>query len=122
MPNVFSPNGDCFNPDFSAFGGVVLDENSLDPCGSKRDIVDIRSKCARFVESVKFTVLDRWGKELYTYQSGGERTIYINWDGHDNSGIEVPGGVYFYSAEVIFDVVDPSQKNKTYKGWVHLIR
>lgn len=122
LPNVFSPNGDCFNADFSAFGGVVLDENSLDPCGSKRDIIDIRSRCARFVESVKFTVLDRWGKELYTYQSGGERTIYINWDGHDNSGIEVPGGVYFYSAEVIFDVVDPSQKNKTYKGWVHLIR
>lgn len=122
LPNVFSPNGDCFNSSFKAFDNVKLDENSFDPCGSKRDIIDIRSRCARFVERVNFTVFDRWGKELYTYTSGGERTIYINWDGRDNSGAEVPGGVYFYSADVIFDVVDPSQKNKTYKGWVHLIR
>jgi len=122
LPNVFSPNGDCYNPDFSAFGGVVLDENSLDPCGEKRDIVEIRSKCARFVEQVQFTVFDRWGKEIYTYGSGGERTIYINWDGRDNAGAELPGGVYFYSAEVVFDVVDPSKKSRNYKGWVHLIR
>ena len=122
LPNVFSPNGDCFNPSFSAFGNVALDENSFDPCGSKRDILDIRSKCARFVERVTFTVFDRWGKELYQYQSGGERTIYINWDGRDNSGSEIPGGVYFYSADVTFDVVDPGQKNKTFKGWVHLLR
>lgn len=122
LPNVFSPNGDCYNPIFSAFGDVTLDENSFDPCGEKRDILDVRSKCARFVERVSFTVFDRWGKELYKYQSGGERTIYINWDGKDNSGAEIPGGVYFYAAEVTFDVVDPGQKNKTFKGWVHLIR
>jgi len=122
LPNVFSPNGDCYNPGFSAFGSVKLDENSFDPCGSKRDIVDIRSRCARFVEKVNFTVFDRWGKEMYNYESGGERTIYINWDGKDSGGIEVPGGVYFYSADVVFDVVDPTKKNKTFKGWVHLIR
>lgn len=122
LPNVFSPNGDCYNPSFSAYGNVMLDENSFDPCGEKRDILDIRSKCARFVERVTFTVYDRWGKELYKYQSGGERTIYINWDGRDNSGAEIPGGVYFYSADVTFDVVDPGQKNNTFKGWVHLLR
>jgi hypothetical protein len=122
LPNVFSPNGDCYNPSFSAYGNVSLDENSFDPCGEKRDILNIRSKCARFVEKVSFTVYDRWGKELYKYQSGGERTIYINWDGRDNSGGEVPGGVYFYVADVTFDVVDPAQKNKTFKGWVHLLR
>ncbi len=122
LPNVFSPNGDCHNPNFSAFGGVQLDENSLDPCGSKRDIIDIRSRCARFVERVNFTVYNRWGKELFDYQSGGERTIFIRWDGLDNAGGEVPGGVYFYSAEVVFDVVDPAKRNQTFKGWVHLIR
>lgn len=122
LPNVFSPNGDCYNPSFSAYGNVSLDENSFDPCGEKRDILDIRSKCARFVEKVNFTVFDRWGKELYNYTSGGERTIYINWDGRDKAGVEVPGGVYYYSADVAFDVVDPSKKNKTFKGWVHLLR
>ncbi len=122
LPNVFSPNGDCYNPSFSAYGNVSLDENSFDPCGEKRDILDIRSKCARFVEKVNFTVFDRWGKELFSYESGGERTIYINWDGKDNSGGEVPGGVYFYSADVVFDVVDPSKTTRNYKGWVHLIR
>ncbi len=122
LPNVFSPNGDCQNPKFSAFGDVKLDENLIDPCGSQRVIVDIRTRCARFVEKVNFTVFDRWGKEMYNYESGGERTIYINWDGKDSGGIEVPGGVYFYSADVVFDVVDPAKKNKTFKGWVHLLR
>lgn len=122
LPNVFSPNGDCFNPDFGAYGNVKLDENSLDPCGQKRDLLEIRSKCARFVHEVTFTVFDRWGKSLYTYKSGGERSIYIDWDGRDNAGVEVPGGVYFYSADVVFDVVDPAESNKSYKGWVHLIR
>lgn len=122
LPNVFTPNGDCQNQSFSAYSDVSLDEKNLDPCGSPRSITDIRAKCARFVEKVRFTVLDRWGKELYTYESGGEQSIYINWDGKDKSGAEVPGGVYFYSAEVVFDVVDPAKKNKTYKGWVHLIR
>jgi len=42
--------------------------------------------CARFVQGVTFTVYNRWGKEVYSYQSGGENNIYIDWKGKDNAG------------------------------------
>jgi flagellar hook assembly protein FlgD len=59
---------------------------------------------------------------VYSYQSGSENTIYIDWDGHDNNGKELSSGVYYFSAEVIFDVVDPSQQRQIIKGWVQIVR
>jgi gliding motility-associated-like protein len=95
-------------------------EDGQTPCG--QDLNDLRSRCARFVLSVDFRVYNRWGKEIYNYQSGGERSIYIDWDGKDNNGKELPTAVYYYNAEVTFDVVDPARKKQNIKGWVHLIR
>jgi hypothetical protein len=31
-------------------------------------------------------------------------------------------GIYFYKADVTFDVVDPKKRVQTIKGWVHLVR
>ena len=122
LPNVFTPNGDKCNDLFSAFNDRgQIDENGNGACGPV-DLLELRKKCARFVEKVDFTVTNRWGKEVYSYESGGERPIYIDWDGRDNNGKELSTGVYYYSAEVIFDVVDPSKETRKYKGWVHLIR
>ncbi len=122
LPNVVTPNGDKCNDLFSAFNDRgQIDENGNGACGPV-ELLELRKKCARFVEKVNFTVNNRWGKEVYSYESGGERTIYIDWDGHDNNGKELSTGVYYYSAEVTFDVVDPSKKTRKYKGWVHLIR
>ncbi|MEQ9659806.1 gliding motility-associated C-terminal domain-containing protein, partial [Fulvivirga sp.] len=85
--------------------------------------VDI-SKCARFVKSVSFIVYNRWGKEVYNYigTQGGENNIFIDWNGTDKSGVELSSGVYYYVAEVNFDVVDPSNAMQKIKGWVHLLR
>jgi len=47
------------------------------------------------------------GKAVYTYSSGGERTIYIDWNGVDDSGNEVVAGCNYYIARVIFNSVDP---------------
>lgn len=118
LPNVFTPDdgNDC-NALFSAFSNRNLggEESGCTP-------VDTQTRCARFVQHVAFKVYNRWGKEVYTYESGSERTIYIDWDGRDNDGKDLAAGVYFYIAEVTFDSVDPAKRNKNIKGWVHLIR
>ncbi|MEK6780438.1 MAG: gliding motility-associated C-terminal domain-containing protein [Bacteroidota bacterium] len=122
LPNVFTPNGDQCNELFSAFSDrVVIDESGNSACGKVNED-DLKRRCARFVEKVNFVVFNRWGREVYNYESGGERNIYIDWDGLDNNGTELSTGVYYYKANVTFDVVDPSQEKREIKGWVHLIR
>lgn len=121
LPNVFTPNGDGCNDLFSAFSERdVRDENGNFQCGEPAG--DLRGRCARFVQRVQFTVFNRWGGEVYSYTSGGERNIYIDWNGQDNNNRDLPTGVYYYSAEVTFDVVDPARQTRTQRGWVHLIR
>jgi hypothetical protein len=125
LPNVFTPNGDPCNDTFSAYSDrVQVDEQGQGPCGPV-DLRELSAKCARFVERVEFRVYNRWGKEVFTHvgiKGDESRSIYIDWDGRDSSGQALSAGVYFYIAEVTFDVVDPAQQNRTIKGWVHLIR
>ncbi|MEJ0055902.1 MAG: gliding motility-associated C-terminal domain-containing protein [Bacteroidota bacterium] len=122
LPNVFTPNGDNCNERFSAYSDrQVVDEEGNGPCGPI-DPDEQRARCVRFAEAVSFTVSNRWGKEVYTYESGGERSVYIDWDGKDNSGKDLAAGVYYYDAEVTFTVVDPAQKTKHIRGWVQIIR
>jgi hypothetical protein len=120
LPNVFTPDNDSqnCNEKFSAFSDreFVGEEGSC-------FIID-KTRCPRFAQSVVFRVYNRWGKEVYSYNGSinSEDTIYIDWDGRDNNGVELSSAVYYYIAEVTFNVVDPSKKTKNFKGWVHLIR
>lgn len=122
LPNVFTPNNDTYNDVFSAYSTRGFN------CGEEgEDCIpaEIKLKCARFVQSVKFKVYNRWGQEVYDYEGriGNEvNTIYIDWDGRDSKGVELASGVYYFIAEVTFDAVDPANQIKKIKGWVHLIR
>ena len=121
LPNIFTPNDDGCNDLFSAysnrsFGG----ENADGPCSIIPP--ESRAKCARFVEKVLLRIYNRWGKEVYSYESGGERTIYVDWDGRGTDGRELSTGVYYYVADVTFDSVDPKKQQQVIKGWVHLMR
>ncbi len=132
LPNVFTPNGDNCNDVFSAYSirkvieGEVITSSCQDL--SPQQFKELQNKCARFVQKVGFTVFNRWGGEVYNFESDGaraifgERTIYIDWDGRDNSKRELSAGVYYYEAQVTFDVVDPTKKNRTIKGWVQILR
>ncbi len=109
LPNVFTPNGDGHNDLFNAFND--MDDPDLDPL-----------LCPRFVIKVVFTVVNRNGKEVYSFESGGENSILIGWDGRSNDGKQLPSGTYYYSAEVDFDVLDPELKHQVIKSWVDILR
>jgi hypothetical protein len=120
IPNVFTPNGDGKNDVLNAYDARrFCNENG--ECSGVPDI--ILQNCPRFVEAVKFSVINRWGQEVYNYKSDNtsERTIYIDWNGKDNSGVLLASGVYYYNLEVTFDSVDPKNNVKHYKGWLHII-
>jgi hypothetical protein len=121
LPNVFTPNDDDCNDTFDAYG-VIYDvpDGGADCIVRDNDIL----RCARFVERVDFKVYNRWGKKIYDYigQRENENSIYIKWNGRDNSGKELASGIYFYSADVTFLSTRQEGTVKTIKGWVHLIR
>ncbi|MFM9837687.1 MAG: gliding motility-associated C-terminal domain-containing protein [Cyclobacteriaceae bacterium] len=126
LPNVFTPNGDKCNDIFSAYStrNIIQGEVIKSQCGDLTgdQLRELQAKCARFVSKVSFTVYNRWGGVVYRYESGGEKTIYIDWDGRDNSNKDLAAGVYYYDAQVTFDVVDPSKQNRIIKGWVQVLR
>ncbi|NBW37627.1 MAG: gliding motility-associated C-terminal domain-containing protein [Cytophagia bacterium] len=126
LPNVFTPNGDGCNDRFSAYsdrdgGGEEIPNGN----GLNCQPID-KTRCARFVEKVVFRVYNRWGVEVYNYESVEgdlvDKTIYIDWDGRDNGGSLLNSGVYYYAADVTFNVLNPANRVQTIKGWVHLIR
>lgn len=92
LPNVLTPNGDGKNDLFQPFPDY------------------------RFVEAVKFEVFNRWGAKVFE-----SNDILINWDGKSNTG-EVVAGTYYYSAEVRFTTLRPSESVKTIQGWIQVIK
>lgn len=124
LPNVFTPED--LNSCNATFGAWRPSEYYMLPVGENgvRDwkCGEVDKKCARFVSAVNLKVFNRWGKEVYRYRSSGENTIYIDWNGRAEDGSDLAAGVYYYSAEVTFDVIDPAKRNQVVKGWVHLVR
>ncbi len=103
LPNVFTPNGDGRNDTFRP--------------------MQTPDTCPRFVDEVVFKVFNRAGTEVFSHDSKeAEKTIFIEWDGTLNGGAELPPGVYYYSAEVKFNSLNPDEARKVINGWVQIIR
>jgi len=94
LPNVFTPNGDNVNDTFRPF------------------------KCTRFVRAVEFQVFNRWGQLLFET----DEDFFINWDGRDSNGNEVPAGTYFYIAKLRTIRLSAADEVEEVKGWVQVLR
>lgn len=105
LPNVFTPNGDNVNDTFQAYDNPY-------------------PRCPRFVEAVEIKIYNRWGAQVYQYNStlAPENNIYINWDGRDSNGKELPAGTYFYSATILFNVLDENLREKKLKGTIQILK
>ena len=108
LPNVFTPNDDGVNDVFQAFD--IFDESTN------------QYRCPRFVRNVDFYLYDRYGKEVYNNLNEDEKSILIKWDGKNNNGKEMPSGVYYYLAEVTFDVLNKDNQMQEFRGWLQLLR
>jgi len=118
LPNVFTPNDDGCNDIYSAFSASP----DAAPGGANDCEGTGHTACPRFVEYVEFSVFNRWGRPVYSYNSSNNKSISIDWDGRDNNGNLLEPAVYYYVADVTFQVLDPEKRNKKYKGWIHLLR
>lgn len=113
LPNVFTPNGDGCNDVFSTYYQGEA-ESECKPINVEW--------CPRFVEAVDFSVFNRWGTEVYHYDSRNGRPPQIYWDGRNQSREEVDAGTYFYQVSVTFNMLDPTKKRENFKGWVRVVR
>lgn len=111
FPNLITPNGDDKNDLFTPFypGGASTGAIPLD-------------KCPRFLEKIEFKVYNRYGKQVYEYNSGGENSVYINWNGTNFNGEELPSAIYYFEALVTFDMLRPENKERFIKGYVEIRR
>ncbi|WP_422362365.1 gliding motility-associated C-terminal domain-containing protein [Reichenbachiella sp.] len=120
LPNAFSPDKDSqsTNETFTPYTDLNNNIENFD-----------YSLCPRFVRRVEFKVFDRSGGVIFDFnsaRSGGEgqsvNSILINWDGTTDNGRELPAGVYYYGADVTFDVLNEEENKKTIKGWVQIVK
>jgi gliding motility-associated-like protein len=91
LPNVFSPNGDGFNDAFRPFPYA-------------------------FIESVQFTVFNRWGIQVFETDQPE-----LLWNGKvNNTGELVPDGVYFYIC-IVNELRLTGIVQRTLKGTIQII-
>lgn len=96
IPNVFTPNEDNINDDFT---------------------INLKN-----IKSLKYTIINRWGNSVSNNTIDLSNTMFSNsiviiWDGFDYSQIKCTDGVYFYK----IDFITTEDKEFTQTGFIQLL-
>ena len=108
LPNVFTPNEDGYNDNFTEYND-----------GSGSSIAT--DKCPRFIKHVEFSVYNRYGIPVYHSESVDPDACWVEWNGINDNGQKVSTGIYFYHAIVTYNVLDPANESDNIKGWISLL-
>ncbi len=98
LPNVFTPNADGINDTFRA----------LD--------------CPAFVKNVETKIYSRWEQLVFETNSLEDNNVFIDWNGENNNGKEMPSGMYYFQVKITFNRLNPTDEVLILKGWVSLLR
>ncbi|MCS7005706.1 MAG: gliding motility-associated C-terminal domain-containing protein [Cytophagales bacterium] len=93
LPNVFSPNGDGKNDEFTPF------------------------PCPRYVEKVNIVILNRWGEVVWQ----NENLVNIRWNGEYRNGGKVNDGTYLYECRIWYYDNWGVLQQQTRKGWIQVV-
>jgi len=93
LPNVFTPNGDGKNDEFTPF------------------------PCPRYVERVEIKIINRWGEVVWE----SDQFVNIRWNGQHRNGSRVSDGTYLYECRYWFYDTGGKLQNKTRKGWIQVL-
>lgn len=91
-PNAIQSDGSCIFPVPTVVAPNVITANGDNVNG-------FFFLQTTYAESVEFTILNRWGNEIYTAQ--GNQTNQPTWNGENKNGALVEDGVYFYRYKVV---------------------
>ena len=103
IPQGFSPNGDIFNNSFIIEGLNLTDQ--VDKSGQPDQIVEL-------------SVVNGAGTEVFSTSNRPGQT-WIDWDGKNSKGIDLPEGTYYYLLKIT-----PNDKGKVIRksGFIVLKR
>jgi len=85
-------------PEIATDSGFTLEQNEPNPCASSTRIAYTLAREAPFVRLLVYDVHGRMVRRLIQGEETTGRHV-ASWDGTDQEGTPVPGGVYFYRLE-----------------------
>ncbi len=107
LPNVITTNRDGFNDSFPGLSNRKREREG--------------NTCPRFIRAFSMNIVNRWGNTIFAIRNGAP-SAESEWTGLDQSGKELPTGIYYYHIDIQYYTAHTESEIKSFKGFVQLMR